>query len=553
MSDFNKLLLTMIAACGAAGSLFAADYADGVLLLNEGKYGTPGSICHLDAEGKWTDRAFAEANAGEATLGNTGSFAASRGDCLYIVSKQKNTAGAILTKAGSRTLRKLASASDFGFAASCQGRAFLPIDDTKGYLSTTLGVAVVKLEDLSLISSIEGLLNNAGKAVECGNMIRLDDRVFIATKSKFLYVIDPATDTIIETLDFTEITGNEKAYAASIVVGTDGALYCSVAGGTNGSTLPWLVKVTTSADDPSKLITETIAVPEEVYPPANSWYTWTPDAFCASPAAGALYWNGGASSFKSNQMLFKYDIAKGEFSKFYDFAEDKFLYGSAMRVNPADGSVYLAYVSGNAYSDATTLAKLNPEEGTVTAEWPMNQEYWYPCLPLFPDNEAPAATPIENPYQVDGDIASTLIDLRGLASDPDSHDALMTITLSENRNPELAEMEVKHGFLRVSPAAGALGSAIASVKYDSNGRTASLDIPLSISSSTGVADVAATDNSVSALRESATSLRLAGYGVAEVYTLSGALIARVNVDGTTSVAVTETPVIVRFGNLATKL
>ncbi len=76
---------------------------------------------------------------------------------------------------------------------------------------------------------------------------------------------------------------------------------------------------------------------------------------------------------------------------------------------------------------------------------------------------------------------------------------------------------------------------------------------ISISSSTGVADVAATDNSVSALRESATSLRLAGYGVAEVYTLSGALIARVNVDGTTSVAVTETPVIVRFGNLATKL
>ncbi len=551
MSDFYKLFFSVIAACGAACGASAVDFASGVLLLNEGQYGKPATICHLDSKGRWTDRVFAGANDEESTLGNTGAFATSYADTLYIVSKQANAAGAILTKADARTLVKLASTSDLGFA-NCQGRAFLPVDHLKGYAGTSLGVAVVSMSDLSVKGSIEGLVNNSGKAVECGNMLRLDDRVFIATKSKFLYVVDPSTDKIVEILDFSSITGNEKAYAASIVAGSDGALYCSVAGGTSGSTLPYLIKVNSSEKDPSKLVTEVINIPEGIYAPANSWYTWTPDAFCADPSAPALYWNGGASSFKSNQMLFKYDIATGEFSSFYNFPEDRFLYGSAMRVNPADGAIYLAYTSGTAWSDVTTLARLSAD-GSVDAEWPMTQEYWFPCLPLFPDTEGPVAVAVEKPYFVDADQLSTSIDLRGLATDHDSHDALIVAKLSSNETPGLAEMEVKHGFLTVRPVAGANGIAIARVELDSNGRSVTLNIPMDIRSAAGVESVSVAKSTPVAYRENATTLRLIGSGTAEIYTLSGALVARHAVDGTATLTVPSYPLVVRFAGTTLKL
>ena len=549
MSDFTKLFSAAIAASIAVGGS-AADYAGGVFLLNEGKYGTPATICHLDGEGRWTDRALSAANEGK-TLGNTGSFAQFYGDFLYVVSKQANTAGAILTKADAATLEIKAVSSDLAFS-NCQGRAFLAVDPAKAYVGTTKGVAVVRLGDLSLAGTIDGILNDAGKEVECGNMARVDDRVFVTTKSSFIYVVDPETDAVTGKINMVELTGNDKAKAASIVVANDGTLWASVASGTSGATLPYLVKIAGSESDASEITTEVVNIPEGIYAPANSWYTWTPDAFCASPKAPVLYWNGGASSFKSNKELFKYDLSTGVFSKFYEFADDQFLYGSAMRVSPIDGDIYLAYVSGNAYSDATTLARLNAV-GDIAAQYPMSQEFWFPALPFFPDNEAPVAALFEKSFAVDADQASTVIGLNGIATDADSHNALMVKTLAGNPNPELAEMEVRHGQLTVRPAAGARGAAVARINVNSNGREVVVDVPLTLTSTSGVEDVAAGETSVAAYRENGGSIRLLGDGVAEVYTLSGALVGKIVVSGAASVNVPDAPMVVRFGGKVFKI
>ncbi|MDE6125570.1 MAG: DUF5074 domain-containing protein [Muribaculaceae bacterium] len=549
MRDFTKLLLGALAA-SIAGGASAAGYTTGVFLLNEGQYGKPASICHLDAEGNWTDRAFAAAN-GETTLGNTGAYAQFYGDDLYIVSKQANATGAILSKADASTLVLKASVSDLGIAG-VQGRAFLAVNLDKAYLGTTKGVVVVNLADLSVSGVIEGILNEAGKEVECGNMFRVNDRVFITTKSPFIYVVDPATDAIAGTIDMVALTGNEKAKAASIVVANDGAVWASVAGGTNGSTLPYLVKITQSETDCTELVTEVIDIPEDIYAPANSWYTWTPDAFCASPVAPVLYWNGGASSFASNKELFRYDIESGEFSKFYGFAEDQFLYGSAMRVSPLDGDIYLAYVSGSAWSDETTLARLN-SAGEVIAAYPMTKEYWFPALPLFPDNAAPVAASFEKPFAVDADQPSTVIDLRDIATDADSHNALMIKSLAGNPNPELAEMEVKHGLLTVYPTSGANGAAVANINVNSNGKETVVAVPLSISSTSGVENVAVSAEAVTAYRIGSGAVCLSGSGVAEVYSISGALVACVTVDGMATVDVPAGPVVVRFADRTFKL
>ncbi len=551
MSDFTKVFAAAMAAAIAVGAS-AADFTSGVLLLNEGQYGSPGSVCHLSSEGVWTDRAFAAAN-GETTLGNTGSFAQIYGDNIYLVSKQANKTGAILTKADAATLVMKASTSEIGFGTGAQGRAFLAVDTQKGYLGTSKGVAVVKLDDLSVVGTIEGILNDTGKEVECGNMVRLNDRVFIATKSPFIYVVDPATDAIVQTLDIAGITGNEKAKAASFVVASDGSMWASVASNANGGTLPFLVKITQSDTDASQIETAVINIPEEIYAPANSWYTWTPDAFCASPVAPVLYWNGGASSFASNKMLFAYDIESGEFSKFYEFAEDQFLYGSAMRVNPVGGDIYLVYNTGkNAYTNASTMVRLNAS-GEVVATYPMNEEYWFPTLPLFPDNAAPVAATFEKPFAVDTDQPQTVIDLKGVATDADSHNALMVKSLQDNPNPELGEMEVKHGMLTVRPTSGAKGNGIANIKVNSNGKEIVVALPLVFTSTSGVEDVAAGEVSTAAYRESASAIRLLGSGSAKVYTLSGALVADAVVDGEAVVEVPATPVIVRFGGKSFKV
>ncbi len=550
MKRINQLFLA-IAASSAVSAMAADDFTTGVFLLNEAQYGTPATICHLGNDGAWDNRVFAGANEG-VTLGNTGAFAAIYGDDIYIVSKQANGTGSILTKADATSFVMKASTNEIGFSGS-QGRAFVAVDLAKGYLGTTKGVAIINLADLSLLGTIEGILNDSGKEVECGNMIRVNDRVFITTKSSFIYVVDPSTDTIIETLNMAEITGNEKAKAASIVVDNEGALWASVAGNTSGGTLPYLVKITQSATDASKLETAVIDIPEDIFAPANSWYTWTTDAFCSAANAPALYWNGGASSFNSNKLIFKYDIEKGEFSKFHEFESDQFLYGSAMRVSIVDNDIYLVYnVGKNAYTNASVLARFTPG-GDVVATYPMTEEFWFPTLVFFPDVKAPVEGSLQMPIAVDGDQTETVISLDNIATDPDSRDALIIKSLSENRTPELCEMEVANGQLVVKPVSGANGTAVAAINVNSNGRTKVMDVTLNIATQSGVENVSAADNFFAAYRSEPNAVRLLGQGEAAVFSISGAKLATVDVAGEATVTVPATPVIVRFNGKATKL
>lgn len=548
MSNIAKILFGALAATAISGAT-AADYSTGVFLLNEGK--GVGSICHLSTDGKWTDRVYSTTNEGN-TLGVTGTYAQIYGDYIYMTAKTASKEGqALLIKANAKTMQLVASTKQLGFA-NAQGRAFLAIDNEKGYAGSSKGVAVVKLEDLSVVSTIEGIVNESGKQAECGNMFRVDDRVFLATKSKFIYIIDPATDKIDSTIDVAELTANEKAKVGSLTVANDGAVWVSVAADANGGTLPYLVKIAPKADNAAELETAVINIPEGIYAPANSWFAWTPDAFCASPVAPALYWNGGASSWASNQLIFKYDIEKGEFSKFYEFPADEYLYGAAMRVNPADGNIYFGFNCGGPYTSNSTLAVMN-DKAEVLNRYPMTEEFWFPTLPVFTDSEDPDYGDLASPIEIDGDVAETVISLKGFATDKDSHDALIVKSLAENRTPELAELEIKHGQLTVRPTAGANGSAAAEVKVNSNGRERVLSLHLNISSKSGIEDVTANEAAVNAYRDQAGALRLLGNGSAQVYTLSGALVADVEVAGEATVEVPASPVIVRFGGKAFKL
>ena len=140
-----------------------------------------------------------------------------------------------------------------------------------------------------------------------------------------------------------------------------------------------------------------IEVPDGYYPPSNSWYAWTPDGFCASARNNVLYWNGGSNSWFSGSKVFKYDIDKNEFSKIIDLdreAEEQGLdsktrwsiYGCSMRVHPVTDRLYISLFHN--FQNPTYKLRVTDADGETVKEVDMISNYWFPSLPVFPENDA---------------------------------------------------------------------------------------------------------------------------------------------------------------------
>ena len=133
-------------------AMAAADYAKGVVLINENNYGEAGTINHLQPDlrtGYFTYRIFQKENPGR-TLGQTSCFGA-YDNRLYVVSKQSKaqnatTAGGILTAIEPTTMKwqwQLDQLDPSGKRA--EGRGFLGVTTDKAYVSSSNGIWVIDL------------------------------------------------------------------------------------------------------------------------------------------------------------------------------------------------------------------------------------------------------------------------------------------------------------------------------------------------------------------------------------------------------------------------
>ncbi|MDE6197196.1 MAG: DUF5074 domain-containing protein [Muribaculaceae bacterium] len=95
--------------------------------------------------------------------------------------------------------------------------------------------------------------------------------------------------------------------------------------------------------DPATLECETVPVPDGMYPPANSWYAWTPDAFVASAKDNCLYWKGGSDRWFSGSKIYRYDLDSGTFSLWADLDADVYTLSGVYvgRYPAADGGITL--------------------------------------------------------------------------------------------------------------------------------------------------------------------------------------------------------------------
>lgn len=382
------------------------DYTSGVFIVNEDWYGHQNSTVNYlqpdDPDGDyWHYRVIQAENPG-VELGCTNQFGAIWKGRFYLIAKQDKDPGASvtggrITVADAKTMKVLHQSRVIDPSGKqCDGRGFIGVDDHKGYVSSSNGVWILDLDTYEILGQVEGTSNpNTGDDKpnsdptgslyhgQSGSMVRAAGKVFVAHQQAGLLVVDPQTDAVTDVISMDIV--QEKAGIGSVVVAKDGSLWVSVAKNVQGTgmTLPYLLRV-----DPETLATEIVEVPAGLYPPSNSWYAWTPDGLCASSVTNTLYWNGGTNSWFSGTKVFKFDVDTRTVTEIIDLSADgeKWkLYGCSMRVHPVTDELYVSLF--HEFSIPTYITRRYDCNGNKIRDYEMISNYWFPSLPVFPQDK----------------------------------------------------------------------------------------------------------------------------------------------------------------------
>lgn len=507
-------IFTLLVALSISFSVFSqeeTEYTEGVFIVNEDWYGHQNStINFLSDDGEWTYRVFQKNNSGK-ELGCTSQFGAIYGGKFYVVSKQERDPGAQVT--GSRfavcdakTMKCLKEfqtiATDDSGKSIADGRSFLGVNEKKGYIGTSNGIWLYDIEKMEIGNQIEGTGNPNGSGygqlyyAQIGTMIRTEDYVFAVHQKNGLIVIDPETDKVIRTIAPPEYIDEEEVKSrgfGSIVQSKDGSLWISMAYNTagGGGTLPYLIKM-----NPYTFEADTIQIPNEqgIEDIPNSWYAWTADGFCASTQENKIYWNGnnGNSWFKGRR-IFCYDIDNNTFSKIYDFEEmpgNWILYGAGFRLHPVTDEIYASIF--HEFQDPTYETVRINNKGELLHEYPMISNYWFPAMPVFPDNHAPAVTDIPNVYCNRADTYT--LPLNTYVKDEDNTSVSIVKTVLSNSAPDIYEAITRNGELQINPVGDKTGSGTVIVQFNSNGQLISRNINVTIGDLPTATETISTDN-----------------------------------------------------------
>ncbi|MDE6006304.1 MAG: DUF5074 domain-containing protein [Muribaculaceae bacterium] len=427
------------------GAFADSETTRSILFINEDWYGHENSTVNILYPDKaddtcWEYRVIQEANPGK-ELGCTNQYGSIFNGRLYLIAKQEKDPGADITGgritvADAETLKIITQIQQIDpSGAQCDGRAFLGINQRKGYVSSSNGIWALNLETLEIEGQVNGSANpNAGQGNDrppsdptgslylgqSGTMVMAEGKVFAVHQQYGLLVIDPETDAVTDILDMewvaesiSEITGEPLAklpgIGSTIVQSKDGFLWHSLSEDDQGlgSVLPYIVRV-----DPETLERELITIngngDVDLYAPTNSWYAWTPDPFCASKQNNTLFWCGGSNRWFSKQLIFRFDIDNRELSVFSDLRDDPGnwnVYGCSMGIDPETDEIYASLF--HEFQDPTYIVRRFAPDGESLKDYSMISHYWFPSLPLFTTTKNPSGIEISVTENSDsGDIYS---------------------------------------------------------------------------------------------------------------------------------------------------
>ena len=433
------------------------DYTQGLFLVNEDWYGWDnGTVNFLTSDGRWVYRAFRRENPGE-TLGVTTQYGAIYGGCFFFVSKQASSTadastGGRLVVADALTLKRVAAFDEIGG----DGRAFVGVDEHTAYIGTSSGITRFDLESMSLGEEIAGTASEGGLyAGQIGAMVRAGGYVFAAKQAVGVLVIDATTHTLHTTIDLPTIS--------TLTLGRDGGVWAADATS--------LVRI-----DVATLETRSRLLPDDCRV-SSTWGAWNAGSLCAAYRNNFLYF----ANEKGNQIA-RYHIPTDELdADFFTLPDQDKAYvqqfqGAGLRVDPrndrlivtATQSGYLSHYMNNWVHVVDGLS------GELLGTIELEPYYWFPALPVFPDNEAPV---IALPDRLSIGREPVKISLLEAVTDADNLSASI-VSAVEVEDSSVATARISGYDLTVGGVS--IGDTRLTLTVNSNGRLASKSIALHV-------------------------------------------------------------------------
>jgi len=546
-SDMKKIktLLSSIAIWCTILVCSAQNYSNGVFILNEDWFGQNNStINFLNTEtGEFDYLIIQEHNMDNMlSLGCTAQFGTVYGDNIYIISKQDQDdgegiyIGGRVVVADAKTMKIKKSIPVIAYAdngkSMADGRAFVGVDEKKGYIGTSNGIYILSLESFEVEGRIEGSENPLITGEESnadgngplyrnqiGIMIRTHDYVFAIQEDKGVLVINAETDEIVNVINgcFSTMTQSK-----------DGNIWVAVNTNMDYQEYPYglvgekwlgnkLLKI-----NPETLETEYVDL--SMGGINQTWYAWTAGSLCASAHENVLYfvYNPDQWNWFITSEMYKYDIDNGTLSKIFDsVTQSRYFYGAGIRVNPLDDKIYATLYKGN--NDQSYWIYQMESDGSILNEYEPIQRYWFPAMPIFPDNHAPTVSDFDTVYL--DNMVTSVIDLSEKAHDTDNLDAAITTKIISISNKDLITSELKNNKLSVAAKEDKFGNCKITIRFNSNGRIVDKELEISVSIITGIAQDPVEKENVYAKAGSICIDNVTSGTLVEIYNIHGQIIS----------------------------
>lgn len=422
--------------------------SSGFYILNEDWFGhDEGTVNYFKTDGSVVYRAYRKANSGD-KLGVTTQFATIYGNYAYFISKQGNR----FVVADAKTLKKKFETSDIGN----DGRSFIGVTPTKGYISTYKGIKIFDIKNLSVKQSIDGITG------EVGNMCVAGNRVFAIEKSVGIHIINAQTD-VVENV----ISGSY----AMLTQSKDGNIWI----GANNK----LIKL-----NPYTL--NTVEFDITTAPINGTWAAWNAGSLCASTQKNVIYWAKGST-------IVKFDANTNAITEnFFSLPNDEngtqqSFYGASLRVDPiSDNIVIISKKPGwgdagkynwvhivNANGNLEKTIAVKGGDGTTGTE--DDDYYWFSAMPFFEDANSPVI--LKNQLILETNKENTFC-LSDLVVDADNSSKLIIKTLTAETS-DLLEWNVRNDSLFITTGANT-GTMHINFHANSNGKATEKKIRVDI-------------------------------------------------------------------------
>ena len=512
---------TQQAKATAVITVSRADYSDGVFIVNEDWFGHgPSSVNFLYNDGRIDYNAFKHANPSY-SLGTTTQYGAIYGGKFYLLSKQ----GVRLVVADACTMELQKGF----FAMGGDGRSFLGVDEHTGYAGTSNGVRIVDLDALPNVPGdhVENASNpdpklvvvlpgqdiasiQSGSGISSGQMAtmkRVGERIF-AIQQGVLHVITATNHQVETTLDdhvYITMTQSKDGY---VWLGTSGTVLTGNAWNqqeeqyqSDGELTNYFVRL-----DPWTLDRKIVTLPAGITGTTSVFGAWQADAFHGSAYDNVLYWKS------DHQHILRYDIDANKVDTVLDLVNMPLLpdvnapwtlYGTAFAVNQKTGELIVTcgtYIVTCCVNDRNNwkILRVDPNGGqpradehgvigNIISEHPLEKNYWFPAMPVFPDKYRPEFTSVPFPQAVtlSGTHPVDSLDLIDKVNDADNMRAAIVTTVLDGYNKSLVNAFIWRDTLVVAarktiPAGQPAETTTLTLKFNSNGHVITKELDVTV-------------------------------------------------------------------------